>query len=74
MPTVALSRSEDETEIGAGERIGDKSREEDPWRAAATLPGARSRSGLGALWPVKLTQAYARAAAIFRYKLSAARL
>jgi hypothetical protein len=31
-------------------------------------------SGLGALWPVTLTQAYARAAAILRYKLSAARL
>src|SRR5262245_8764937 len=34
-------RSEDETEIRAGERTGDRSREEDPSRDAATLLGGR---------------------------------
>ncbi len=38
---VAFSRSEDETEIRAGERTGDTSREEHPSRDAATLLGGR---------------------------------
>jgi hypothetical protein len=36
---VALSRSEDETEIRAGERTGDTSREEHPSCDTATLLG-----------------------------------
>ena len=50
---VSLSRSEDETEIRAGERTGDTSREEHPSRDAALIMLAQGKDALSPTNPYR---------------------